>query len=83
MVYPITVAVEYAIGNNSLLDDAHQRPLPCTGNHLCINFDSTLQEAKYGRFSGGAASTLAFTDAARVTFVHLDFSRKGGVVGGG
>jgi len=83
IVYPRAVAVDYAIGNDSLLNDAHQRPLLCIGNHLGVNFASTLQETKYGRFSGCAESTLAFTDAAKVTFVHLDFSRKRGIVGGG
>ena len=71
------VAVDDAVGDDSLLDDGDQGLRSGVGNHLGIDLPSALQDAENGNLACSTPATLSFAPATEVTLIHFDFSVEG------
>lgn len=70
----VAVAVDDAVWDHFLLDDAYEGLALGVRHDLGVHLAAALQEAENGRFSSGTAPALALADAAEVAFVDFDLA---------
>lgn len=72
IVAGVAIGIDDGIRQDALLHGI-QEGIGCrVGDHLRVDFPAALQDAEHRNFSCRAPATLAFADAAEITFINLE-----------
>ena len=78
VIAPEAIRVDDAVGQDHALHDGQKCVGAGIGYHHCVDPTSTLEQPEDGYFPGCSASSLAFSDAAKVALIDFNLSLQRG-----